>query len=266
MFCKLYGHPDRHTALLTTHLPELLSTLDKPVRWWFLPYRDPDNHLRLRIQLATPDCFGTVAVHLGAWVARLRQHGLIATMQLDTYLPETGRFGHGTVMAAAEEVFAADSAAALAQRAHLAAGPDAADVWALTAASLVDLAAAFSGDYTTGNAWLIDHITTGPVPAPDRAVYDQALHLADPRDDLATVRGLASGEQIAAAWAARRTALAAYRAALARAGTPAPDSVLASLLHLHSVRTSGIAPEIERISHRLARAAALSQTHPKGRR
>jgi class I lanthipeptide synthase len=267
LFCKLYGHPDRHTALLTTHLPDLLSTLDEPVAWWFLPYRDPDNHLRLRIRLADPARFGPVAAAVGAWVARLRQLGLIATMQLDTYVPETGRFGRGPAMAAAEEVFAADSAAALAQRAHMATGPDAADVQALTAASLADLAAAFTGDHTTGNAWLIDHITTDPVPAPDRAVYDQALRLADPRDDLAAVRGLAGGEQIAAAWAARRTALAAYRDALAHAGRPAPDPVLASLLHLHSVRTSGIAPEIERIAHRLARAAALSQTtHPKGRR
>jgi thiopeptide-type bacteriocin biosynthesis protein len=265
LFCKLYGHPDRHTALLATHLPKLLSTMDDPVQWWFLPYRDPDNHLRLRIRLTDPELFGPVAARLGTWVADLRRLGLIATMQLDTYHPETGRFGHGPAMTAAEAVFAADSAAALAQRAHLT-GRDAADVRALTAASLLDLAAAFTGDHKTGAAWLIEHITTDPTPASDRAVYDQALHLADPRKDAATVRDLPGGGQLAAAWDLRRTALARYRDTLTACGAPAPDGVLASLLHLHCVRTSGIAPDVERICHRLARAAALSQTtRPKAR-
>ncbi|TCO46436.1 lantibiotic dehydratase [Actinocrispum wychmicini] len=264
LFCKLYGHPDRHTALLTTHLPELLSTMDDPAQWWFLPYRDPDNHLRLRIRLTDPECFGPVAARLGAWVADLRRLGLIATMQLDTYRPETGRFGYGPAMTAAEAAFTADSAAALAQRAHLT-GRDAADGQALTAASLFDLAAAFTGDHKTGAAWLIEHIATDPVPAPERAVYDQALHLADPRNDAATVRELPGGEHIAAAWDLRRSALASYRDTLTLSG-PAPDTVLASLLHLHCIRTSGIAPDVERICHRLARAAALSQTtRPKVR-
>lgn len=265
LFCKLYGHPDRHTALLATHLPELLSTMDDPVQWWFLPYRDPDNHLRLRIRLNAPEFFGPVAARLGAWVADLRRLGLIATMQLDTYRPETGRFGHGPAMTAAEAVFAADSTAALAQRAHLT-GRHAADVQALTAASLFDLAAAFTGDHKTGAAWLIEHVATDPVPAPDRAVYDQALHLADPRNDAATVRELPGGEHIAAAWDLRRSKLVSYRDTLTLSSGPAPDTVLASLLHLHCIRTSGIAPDVERICHRLARAAALSQTiHPKVR-
>ncbi|HEX5402310.1 MAG TPA: lantibiotic dehydratase [Pseudonocardiaceae bacterium] len=265
LYCKLYGHPDRHTALLTTHLPELLSTLDEPVRWWFLPYRDPDNHLRLRLQLTTPARFGPVAAGVGTWTAGLRQLGLIATMQLDTYRPETGRFGHGPAMDAAEAVFAADSAAALAQREHLA-GPDAADARALSAASMVDLAAAFTGEPATGNAWLVEHIATDPAPAPERAIYDQALDLADPYDDRAALRSLAGGERIATAWAARVAALAIYRDTLAHAGAPTQDSVLAALLHLHSVRICGIAPTIERSAHRLARAAALSQTtHRKGR-
>ncbi|GLZ42840.1 lantibiotic dehydratase [Actinokineospora sp. NBRC 105648] len=259
LFCKLYGHPDRHTTLLANHLPDLLSTLDQPIGWWFLPYRDPEHHLRLRIRLADPANFGPLTASLGEWVSRLREHGLVATMQMDTYHPETGRFGHGPAMAAAEEVFIADSAAALTQRAHLAC-PGAADGAALTAASLLDLAAAFTGDHTAGTAWLIEHLNTAPIPAPDRTVYDQALRLADPSADHAAVRTLPDGDRIAATWAARRDALTAYRAALAQPGAPSPDSVLAALLHLHSIRVLGIAPAAERLSHRLARTAALSQT------
>jgi thiopeptide-type bacteriocin biosynthesis protein len=259
LFCKLYGHPDRHTALLTNHLPELLSTWDGPVQWWFLPYRDPDNHLRLRVRLPDAAAFGPAVAQAGTWAAGLRRLGLIATMQLDTYRPETGRFGSGTAMTAAETVFAADSAAAIAQRAHLA-GLGAVDARALTAASLLDMAAAFTDGPTEGAAWLIEHISSDPIPAPDRAVYNQALSLANPRDDRAAVRQLPGGEQIALSWAQRRTTLAAYRDTLASAGESAPDAALASLLHLHCIRASGIAPETERICHRLARAAALSHT------
>lgn len=266
LYCKLYGHPDRHTSLLTTHLPELLRTLDEPMQWWFLPYCDPDDHLRLRFRLTGPHSFGHLAARLGTWAEGLRRHGLIATMQLDTYHPETGRFGHGQAMTAAEAVFAADSAAACAQRAHLtdqtADDPATADLRALTAASLVDLTAAFTGDPQAGATWLIEHLTTNPRRVSsgagyDRAVFDEALRLADPKRQ--AVRDLRGGEQIAATWQTRRTAVAAYRDALV-VGGPAPDGGLASLLHLHCLRTHGIDPILERVCHRLARAAALSQT------
>lgn len=37
-----------------------------------------------------------------------------------------------------------------------------------------------------------------------------------------------------------------------------PASVLVSLLHMHHVRAHGIDPDTEAVSHRLARAVALS--------
>lgn len=256
LFCKLYSHPDRHSALLNTHLDSLLESLPPDSSWWFLPYRDPDNHLRLRIHLADPDSFGAVARAVGTWAEQLQQAGLLSTLQLDTYQPETGRFGHNQAMTAAEALFAADSTAALAQRASLAKS-GAADPAALTAASLVDLAAAFAGDHSKGARWLIDHLTNEPLAAPARAVYDQALHLASPGQS--ALRQLPGGNEIIDAWLQRQAAVSAYRAVLDRSGWPPPDPVLASLLHLHCVRANGIAPESERLAHRLARAAALSQ-------
>ncbi|MBP2353310.1 thiopeptide-type bacteriocin biosynthesis protein [Kribbella aluminosa] len=256
LFCKLYSHPDRHSALLNTHLDRLLAAIPPDSSWWFLPYRDPDSHLRLRIRLTDPDSFGAVARAVGTWAEQLQQAGLLSTLQLDTYLPETGRFGHDQAMAAAEALFAADSTAARAQRAHLAKSGAAAPA-ALTAASLVDLAAAFAGDDSKGARWLIDHLTNEPLAAPARAVYDQALDLASPCQS--ALRQLPGGIEIIDAWLQRQAAVSAYRAVLDRCGWPPPDPVLASLLHLHCVRANGIAPESERLAHRLARTAALSQ-------
>ncbi|MGC4939277.1 lantibiotic dehydratase [Kribbella sp. DT2] len=256
LYYKVYSHPDRHSALLTTHLPNLLAAVPN-LCWWFLPYRDPDNHLRIRFQLDESDRFGPVARAIGTWAEQLQRHGLISTLQLDTYRPESGRFGSGQAMAAAEAVFAADSAAAIAQRAHLV-NAGTAHPQALTAASLVDLTAAFTGDHTEGAKWLIDHLTTEPLPAPARTVYDQALQLASPGHD--AILQLPGGAQIIESWSRRRTAIATYRAIVEADDWPPPHSVLASLLHLHCVRAGGIAPEAEQLAHRLARAAALSQT------
>jgi len=255
LFVKLYGHPDRHTAILTTHIPSLLSTWDKPPQWWFLPYRDPENHLRLRFRLPDVSAFGQAARRVGAWAADLRRLGLIGPVQLDTYYPETGRFGSGVAMAAAESVFAVDSSAALAQRTLTASGslhPN-----AVTAASLVDLAVSFLGEIEGGMRWLIDHVAKTQCPAPARQVHDQAMHLANPHDEWSALRATPGGRVLTQAWSARRKALAAYRDRLTEAGEIEPDGVLACLLHLHHIRMNGIDPDSERITHHLARAAAL---------
>ncbi|CRK59225.1 Lanthionine biosynthesis protein LanB [Alloactinosynnema sp. L-07] len=238
LFAKLYGHPDRHTALLA-HLPDLLSTWDAPPSWWFLPYRDPDHHLRLRVRADDP----ATAARVAAWARHLRERGLISHLCLDTYLPEKARFGTGPAVAAAEAVFAADSAAATSQR-HT-------DSHALTAASLVDIAVSFHGDVEAGMHWLIDNITTDtPVPLP-RHQLAHTLHLTHEADALPP--------SMPARWAERRHALDSYRDSLATIGRE-PHWALASLLHLHCIRANGINPTAERLSHRLARAAALTWT------
>jgi len=259
LYVKLYGHPDRQTDILTTHLRSLLSTWDSPLEWWFIRYQDPEPHLRLRIRLRSANAFGEAAQRVGAWVTSLRRLKLIGQVQLDTYYPESGRFGAGAAMAAAESVFAADSAAAIAQLTYSgrSGGPR---QHAIIAASLVDLATSFIGGIADGMHWLIEHVSKTSIPAPAREVYDQAISLASPHDRSAALRAIPGGDHIAAAWARRRTALAAYRDTLTTSGEIAPDSVLPDLLHLHHVRMKGISPDTERVCSRLARAAALSWT------
>ncbi|MGH3809634.1 MAG: lantibiotic dehydratase, partial [Pseudonocardiaceae bacterium] len=133
-FVKLYGHPDRQASLLTTCLPTLLAAWDDLSEWWFVRYLDPQAHLRLRLHLPSPSAFAHAAERIGSWAGGLRRLGLISQVQWDTYYPETGRFGTGPVMAAAETVFAADSAAAIAQMTHSTGGR--AQLQAVTAASI----------------------------------------------------------------------------------------------------------------------------------
>ncbi|WP_182903762.1 lantibiotic dehydratase [Microbispora sp. H10830] len=252
LYLKLYGHPDRQTRILIHHLPRLLKELGDQAQWWFLRYQDPEEHLRLRLTVPA-DSFALV----GDWTRTLRRSGLIARVQWDTDFPETARFGGQAALAEAETYFAADSAAALAQLSASAerGGPD---VRALTTASMFDIVTAMIGDTAEALRWLIEHAAAEP-SAPPRALYDQALALANPYDhrDLATEPG---GVQLVSCWSRRRQALAAYRRALEETGTSPTAVLLPELLHLHHVRMAGTSLKDERVCLHLARAAALSWT------
>ncbi|WP_181785480.1 lantibiotic dehydratase [Streptomyces phytophilus] len=246
LYLQLHGRRDRQDPILTRHLPILLSDLGDP-RCWFVRYPDPDDQLRLRLTCA-PGTLGTAFEHVGEWTAQLRRRGLITRTSVETYHPETARFGGPTAIDAAEAYFAADSAATLAQL-TAAAAKNAPDARAVTAASMVDIAAGLLGDRAAGMHWLIEH-TRNDSTAPPRAVYRQAV-------DLVHTHPADLDERTVSAWAARRTALTDYACALAETGA-SPGELLPDLLHLHHVRMQGPGLPEERAHLHLARAAALS--------
>ncbi|WP_373869951.1 thiopeptide-type bacteriocin biosynthesis protein [Acrocarpospora macrocephala] len=231
-YAKLYGHPGRQADLLTIYLPDLLSAWDtgSPDDWWFLRYDDPEPHLRLRLRLHDPGQYGAAAHLFGAWATRVHCDGLLRDFTLNTYHPETGRYGTGAALHQAETAFAADSAVAVAQ---LRTGLNA---QALVAASHVDIATNFIGG--DGLPWLVEQVARGGEPALDRDVLGQARQL------LPVPPGLLER---------RRTTLSEYRAQLDGDDV---NAILADLLHLHHARMIGIDPDSERTCLRLARAVA----------
>lgn len=256
---RVPGHPDRQTEILTDHLPRLFDDWDDPPLWWFRRHRemtrpDLEQHFDLYLRLSSPDAYGAAAARLCDWVAMLRDQGLVPHLEFATYHPETGRYGHGTAIEAAHEVFAADSAAALAQ--ITLASRTGTQLEAVTAAGLVDLAVSYTDTPAAGMRWLIEHLPQQHGPL-DRTLRETTLRLADLGDDWATLHAQPGGEDVLAAWQARRAALTAYRDHLAQQRDPL--SVLRSLLHLHHVRTLGVDPDRERVTNRLARAVALRQ-------
>ncbi|MGH3913452.1 MAG: thiopeptide-type bacteriocin biosynthesis protein, partial [Pseudonocardiaceae bacterium] len=252
-------HPDRQDEILIEHLPRLFERWEDPPLWWFRRYRemtrpDLEQHLDLYLRLPTPEQYGTAAAWVGEWVADLRERSLVPQLHLGTYHPETGRYGHGTAMAAAEEAFAADSVAALAQielSFRTGTSPE-----VLTAAGLLDLATSYASTPAEGLRWLIERLPQERGRL-DRSLRDAALLLADPRGGWAALRAIPGAENVALAWERRRTALVTYRNRLDKQRDPHP--VLRSLLHLYHVRTIGVDPDRERVTNRLARAVAQRQ-------
>ncbi|GAA0393605.1 hypothetical protein Acor_74470 [Acrocarpospora corrugata] len=281
LFAKLYGPADAADIILTRHLPDLLSACGYPPVWWFLRYRDlrrhqrdPAPHIRVRLRPADASAYGQAVTALGAWATNLRRRGLIGDLVLDTHVPEIARFGAGAALAAAEALFAADSASALAQLSFLTSpGRPALSSWALTAASLADLVCAFTGDTTTGMRWLIDHAATAtgvPHAATDPAhrghqeVVRQAIALLDlMHHGDSPPEAISQSDKVLAAWRTRQHAAATYARLLARnpdAAHVSANTALLALLHLHHVRSHGVDRDCEQRCRRLARAVALAWT------
>ncbi|MFF0445800.1 lantibiotic dehydratase [Streptomyces sp. NPDC004609] len=263
LLATLYGDARRQDTVLAQHLPGLLEQFGNPP-WWFIRFRDPAQHLRLRIALPHPDAFAETARTVSEWADELRRAGLLADLRYPTSYREMGRWGSGAAWDAAEDVFRADSLAVVAQLAQ----QQRPGQRALVAAHTVAIASAFLGSTEAGMRWLVDHIPpTAPVPVP-RPQFTEAVRLADPRDGWAALRGVPSGDAIVSGWAERDTALAAYRPHLPGPDTQgiAVDDVLTSLLHVHFVRHVAVNFPEEEVCLYLARAAALAWTaRPKGR-
>ncbi|GLI00936.1 lantibiotic dehydratase [Phytohabitans aurantiacus] len=261
LYAKLYGHPERQPEILASQLPTLLSEWGEPPLWWYIRYRDPHPHLRLRILLADANEFGPAAGRVSVWAGRLRRLGLLGDVQFTAYYPEMGRWGSGPLMVAAEAVFSADSRALVTEFSQ----PSRSARQALTAAHFVAISTAFHGGTSAGMDWLIRYARTDTTAAPARTVLDEAVRLADPTDDWAHLRAAPGGHAISAAWEPRRHALAAYRALLDANDGISQDIVLDSLLHAHHIRAVGIDRDDERTCLRLARSAALAWNARSGR-
>ncbi|MGX9886577.1 lantibiotic dehydratase [Streptomyces sp. NPDC002276] len=257
VLAALYGDPRRQDTLLSRHLPDLLERLGGPP-WWFIRFRDPEQHLRLRIALPALEAFAETARTVSVWADELRGAGLLADLRYPTSYREMGRWGSGAAWDAAEDVFRADSRAVLAQLSQ----PRRPHERTLVAAHFIAIASAFLGSTQVGMRWLIYRIPPrAPAPVP-RPQFTDAVRLADPRDDWATLRATPGGAAIVSAWADRDAALAAYRPHLPGPDTKGidVDDVLTSLLHVHFVRHIAVNFPEEAVCLYLARAAALAWT------
>lgn len=80
--------------------------------WFFVRYRDPRPHLRVRFRGEPEALTGDFTARLYAWVAELIDQGACQSLVLDTYERELERYGGELGMETAEAVFGVDSRAA----------------------------------------------------------------------------------------------------------------------------------------------------------
>ncbi|MFF0573052.1 lantibiotic dehydratase [Streptosporangium saharense] len=254
IFAKLYVAEDRQDELLTEQLPVLLGAVGTDAgRMFFIRYRDPDAHLRVRFHGERAVLNGRVLPRLHDWAARACEAGLIRRLTLDTYEPETVRYGGEKVLDHAERAFAADSEAVLRQLGTL--GATGFDPVLLAAANCLDICRGFA-DGTGWTGWFLDAYPKGahhPAFQERRADARRLLDVTGPWSALAAEPG---GVEILAAWRERAPVLAEYgRALRAQTGGDLEVQVVTSLLHMHCNRLLGIDAETERSAYAVARGA-----------
>ncbi|WP_345695761.1 lantibiotic dehydratase [Kitasatospora terrestris] len=261
LLASLYGDQERQDTVLTRHLPDLLDRLGRPA-WWFVRFRDPRPHLRLRIALPNSNGFGPAAAVISTWTTELHQAGLLAEVVYPTSYTETGRWGEGPAWAAAEDVFRADSAAVLTQLSQ----PARPAQQALLAAHAVAIASGFTDSTTAGLRWLVANVPAEAPTATPRPLFHEAVRLADPAGAWAALRAEPGGTAIVDAWAERHHALADYRRHFLGPHTEGVDAddVLGSLLHCSFVRAHRIDFDHEAQVLYLARATALARLSRDG--
>ncbi len=108
LYLKLYCTPATADRLLVEAVRPVLSQFGHRLRgWFFIRYRDPEEHLRLRFRI-DPEQSGLL---LNALQARLKKTALLAAVKefrLETYRPELERYD-ARYMAAVEKIFEAGS-------------------------------------------------------------------------------------------------------------------------------------------------------------
>jgi thiopeptide-type bacteriocin biosynthesis protein len=117
LYVKLYTG----TATADTLLREYLApVIDRALAeglassWFFLRYGDPDWHLRLRFRGDPARLYGELLPLLHGALAPASERGLLWKLVVDTYEREVERYGGPAGIEIAEELFRADSDAALA--------------------------------------------------------------------------------------------------------------------------------------------------------
>lgn len=116
LFAKLYTGRELVDELVTDYVQPLVTNAISSgfaKHWHFVRYEDPNWHLRIRFHGDPKLLTSAVSPMLHDIAALAMSRGLIWHYQLDTYVRETARYGGPKAIAIAEQVFWADSEAAV---------------------------------------------------------------------------------------------------------------------------------------------------------
>jgi thiopeptide-type bacteriocin biosynthesis protein len=116
LFAKLYTGLSTADQILAGGIGPLLQKVmaaGDADRWFFIRYQDPEPHIRLRIHGEPSRLWSRVLPGLQGRMEPFLESGWLWNFLLDTYEPETGRYGGPDNINCAEAVFQADSEAAI---------------------------------------------------------------------------------------------------------------------------------------------------------
>lgn len=109
LYYEIYGHTARMDEVLLDYIAPFIDAHASWLgNWFFIRYNEGGNHLRLRLRPVGATQTQLLMAALADALHPLLESGILRDVQLKTYRPELGRYGHAG-MEAVESVFGADS-------------------------------------------------------------------------------------------------------------------------------------------------------------
>ncbi len=114
LYARVYAGSSRSAAVLRALRAEVVEpSLGSEVKLWFyLPFADPEPHIRIRFQGEPSTLRNTVLSRLERALDPMLESGAVFRFELGSYEPEFERYGGPTGVGLAEQLFSADSDAA----------------------------------------------------------------------------------------------------------------------------------------------------------
>jgi lantibiotic biosynthesis protein len=113
LYVKIFMNPSQFEPVLQHIAKVLLSSNFGITRWFYVPYADPEPHLRLRLRGDASALMSRVLPALRDALTPWKARGVVWRLELDTYDREIERYGGPLGIGLAEEIFHKDSQASL---------------------------------------------------------------------------------------------------------------------------------------------------------
>ena len=114
LYVKIYVSNEGEESFLLNHLTPFVEALRQDASieaWFFIRYKDPETHLRLRVKLKSYEDFCALVSSIHDASLHWMSIGLIRNMHIASYEREIERYGGSELIQAAEEIFCVDTQA-----------------------------------------------------------------------------------------------------------------------------------------------------------
>lgn len=112
LYLKIYGMENKLDSFSGKPLLELFKLVQQEdwcSKFYFIKYKDPKSHVRIRIKGNQENLNSEGLKIINKWAKMLQKDGFISHMVLDTYIPELERYGGPKLIELAESIFEKDS-------------------------------------------------------------------------------------------------------------------------------------------------------------
>lgn len=109
IYLKLYISEERENEFLSTYLREYVNSQEWFDKFFYMRYRDPKFHIRLRFKAPKNNLIDIGLPQILSWISKIKDTGIINDFEFSTYNREVERYGGVKVIDDAESVFFADS-------------------------------------------------------------------------------------------------------------------------------------------------------------